>query len=122
MGTEELVYIHEMEGSVGITSCFNVSDKGFAKVLNIPCEEIDCLKTYCTGLINGILLSKGLGVRSVVFQPADSRCEDLRGEKGYPVTVFKICEERKEDFYQFHIFFDTKANTIRHGFTSKDWR
>lgn len=122
MDTEELVYIHEIEGSVGITKCFNVSEKGFAKVIEVPCSEIHCLKTYCSGLIKGILLSKGLGIRSVVFQPADSRSCALLEEKGYPVTVFKICRGRNEDYYQFHIFFDTKASTLRHGFLDKDWK
>lgn len=122
MNTEELVYIHEIKGSVGIKTCFPVSKHGFGKVFEVKCTDIPYLRTYCDALVKGILLGKGLSINQVVFQPPDSPDKQFIGEKGEPVTVFRITSDRREDYYEFHVFFDTKASTIRHGILDKDWR
>ena len=119
-----VIYIHEVDGALGCQNTVPKSPKGFGEVFEVPCSKVDNLHDYCSGLLKGVLLSKGLSISSVVFQPADSDDEQLRGLHGFPVTAFRSISPTGKEYYEFHIFFDTKVHTRRilGQSSSKEWR
>ena len=107
---EEIVYIHKIPNSKGVSTTFDVSDKGFGVVFIVPCKDVNNLEEYCKGLLKGILLAKGTHINNIVFQPADDI--EFSNTIGQPIYVYRNIDRGKEE-YVFHIFFDTQGETLK---------
>ena len=108
----ELVYVHKVKGSKGISGRFPISEKGVAMVLEVP--FIKDIPSFCDGFFEGALSAKGLHINNVAFQPADDL--SVVEEVGEPLYVFEIHHPRKDPYHEIHIFCDTVQKTRSKGF------
>lgn len=109
MCEEELVFVLNIPNSKGIPYACKPSDKGFGGVIEVPAYEVSDIEQYSKGLLNGIMMAKGVNLERIVFQPADTL--DAIGTAGKPLYVYKEIV-RGIEYYQFHIFFDTQISTL----------
>ena len=102
----ELVHILTLNGSKGTKFVVPTKSNGFGKVLEVTKSEVDDLPSFTKGYFRGILAAKGLPIKAIVSQPADTL--DCTNTTGMPVYVYDHGE-----FYEFHCFFATQVETLK---------